>query len=115
MYSRPRYARYSSDFSVPENYSGNAFRDIEEENVGVSEERSDVAADEASYVEAPAEAVISTVAEGKKDYGFHFDVGKIFGGIGFEELLIIGLILLMAGGDDNNDIIVFLALLLFIK
>ena len=46
---------------------------------------------------------------------FGFNVGKLFsGGIGVEELLIIGLILLIAQSENNEDIIVLLALLLFI-
>jgi len=49
------------------------------------------------------------------ELNFGFNLGKIFGGgIGFEELLIIGLIFLIAQSEGNEDIIVLLVLLFFI-
>ena len=47
--------------------------------------------------------------------GFSFDLGKLFGGIGFEELLIVGIILLLAQNEGNEDIILLLILLFFIN
>ena len=135
--SRPRrtnYDGYSKGFAVPENYSGNAFRESGTERV--YEEKSisvpDTDADEVKEVvevkdTAAAEGVSEPVAKifekeqkrkgsGLFGSGFGFNVGNIFkGGIGFEELLIIGLIFLIAQSDNNDDIIVLLALLLFIN
>ena len=46
---------------------------------------------------------------------FNFNLGKLFsGGLGFEDLLIIGLIFLIAQSEGNEDIIVLLAILFFI-
>ena len=47
--------------------------------------------------------------------GFGFDLGKLFGNFGFEELLIIGLIFLIAQSEGNEDIILLLILLFFIN
>ena len=47
--------------------------------------------------------------------GFGFDLGKLFGGFGFEELLILGLIFLMMQNEGNEDIILLLILLFFIN
>ena len=47
--------------------------------------------------------------------GFGFDLGKLFGNFGFEELLIIGLIFLISQSEGNEDIILLLILLFFIN
>ena len=47
--------------------------------------------------------------------GFGFDLGKLFGNFGFEELLIVGLIFLIAQSEGNEDIILLLILLFFIN
>ena len=121
--SRPRYNRFSSEFNVPENYSGNAFF----EEMPETKTESDVTeeAEEAKNVieetknEGDEAVAVSSVRQKKTLFtpraGFGFDVSKLFGGgIGFEELLILGLILLMAQSEGNEDMIVLLALLLFI-
>ena len=132
--SRPRrmnYNGYQRDFVLPENYAGNAFREnvLEE----MDEEIETVIEDEAENIEMledmpqtpkeyeTVEAVHSCEGESNeckrlpRPRPFGFNVGKLFsGGIGVEELLIIGLILLIAQSENNEDIIVLLALLLFI-
>ncbi len=130
--SRPRkmnYDGYPQGFAVPENYSGNAFRENEEEVVDYTteevpslEEEVFGEAQEITVNEEIAEPVGKIFDEKPKSKGgllsrsgFGFNIGKLFGGgIGFEELLIIGLIFLIAQNDNNEDIIVLLALLLFI-
>ncbi len=52
--------------------------------------------------------------------GFRLDLGRFFNrskglGIGFEELLIIGLILLLSQSETKDDLIFLLLLLLFIQ
>ena len=47
--------------------------------------------------------------------GFGRDLGKLFGGFGFEELLILGLIFLMMQNEGNEDIILLLILLFFVN
>ena len=129
--SRPRkinYDGYPQGFAVPENYSGNAFRDSEvesdytEQGQIFPEEEGVIEVQEAIEEEEIAEPV-GKVFEEKPHCkggllsrsGFGFNIGNLFGGkIGFEELLIIGLIFLIAQNDNNEDIIVLLALLLFI-
>lgn len=124
--SKPRYNRFTSEFSVPENYSGSAFREIEEEKVLPSESReSNTDEDIEVYEEEKLEETVECSKKEesspppKKSFlpaGFGFDIGKLFrGGFGFEELLIIGLILLVAQSDESSDIILFLVLLLFIQ
>lgn len=121
---RTNYEGYPQDFMVPENYSGNAFRE------GVGEAPYEI--DEVSFFEEAKEPIEEEKQQqidlpvGKADEdehknsqtpcrtGFGFNLGKLFGSIGFEELLIIGLILLIAQKENNEDIIVLLALLLFV-
>ena len=131
--SRPRkmnYDGYPQGFAVPENYSGNAFREngevdyTNEETMPFEEEELTEArgAEAETAEEEIAEAVGKIFEEKPKNNGtllsrsgFGFNIGKLFGGgIGFEELLIIGLIFLIAQSENNEDIIVLLALLLFI-
>ncbi len=112
--SRPRYDRFSNPVNLPENYSGNAFSIGQKESVPEVDE-------EVEPKDIPSE---SEIREEKKEEipvlpraeRFKLDVGRLFhGGIGVEELLIIGLILLIAQSENNDDIILLLALLLFIK
>ena len=133
---RTNYDGYSRDFVLPENYSGNAFRedsaddvkvDAESESVIESLVENDEGAEEPfERAEDVSEESVNTM--GKCDIplhnqrkpfssklGFGFNVGKLFGGsFGVEELLLIGLILLISQNDNNEDIIALLVLLLFI-
>ena len=130
--SRPRkinYDGYPEGFAVPENYSGNAFREnVPEPDYPTEEPLHDAFVEEvvdeqvAGTAEEAAQPVAKIVEEKQKRggslfsrSGFGFNIGNLFGGsIGFEELLIIGLIFLIAQSENNEDIIVLLALLLFI-
>ena len=130
--SRPRkmsYESYPDGFTVPENYSGNAFREsIAETDYPIEESPSDTVVEEV-VKEQVADVAQEAVEPAAKIFeekhkrggslfsrsGFGFNIGNLFGGgIGFEELLIIGLIFLIAQSENNEDIIVLLALLLFI-
>ena len=126
MYSRYPNYRFSSGVKIPDNYSGNAFKQTESE-AETSFEAVDAvetaeAKDESALVSAVADTedsaeALPTSAPPRRPLfgGFKFNVGRIFsGGIGFEELLIIGLILLIAQSDTDDDMILLLALLLFI-
>ena len=123
--SRPRYSRYTSQINVPENYSGNAFRGVGEDSevIEVKAEERDEATeqelledDHSSADRATDSIAVHKKASDSKGEPFGLDIGRLFkGGIGFEELLIVGLILLMAQGEENDDIVLLLALLLFIK
>ena len=119
--SRPRVSRFTSEFEVPQNYSGNAFR--EETPTDVSHEIFDDSAAEedksaAESVETLSRDVHETPEKKKGLFGgagFGFDIGRLFsGGIGYEELLILGLILLVAQCEESEDILLLLVLLLFV-
>ena len=122
--SRPRrtnYEGYSTGIFVPENYSGNAFRErdrgaLDEQVESVSETCKEQ--EKREECERATEPCVRCEEEEKCEprrpsrIGFGFNTSKLFrGGIGFEELLIIGLILLIASSENNDDIIVLLALL----
>ena len=126
--SRPRrmsYEGFGESIAVPENYSGSAFREpplsagtvpsMDEEALDVEDSSAEEKIEEAEAIEAglslgeKCEKKLSSFGSG---FGFRFP--RIFGEIGFEELLIIGLIFLIAQSENNEDIIVLLALLLFI-
>ena len=122
MYSRYPNYRFSGGVRIPENYSGNAFGTIEEtDDRSVPEQREETPeAEEVSAKEVRADLRTSVEASETKRPrprfpSFGFSTGRLFsGGIGFEELLIIGLILLIAQGGADDDIILLLALLLFV-
>jgi hypothetical protein len=104
---------------VPENYSGNTFREPTEAkqedpsdavDLPTSEEKSDDKAEQNDSCAALIEPRLP-----------RFRIGSLFGkdrGIGTEELLILALILLLSDTDDSDgfdDLILFLVLLFFIK
>lgn len=112
MYARPSGYRYPNQpLKVPNNYSGNAFREKENEESG-SEAQS-----QPSLPAEPIEETSETSLLSKRGFGLR--LGSLFGkggGIGTEELLILALILLLADGADGfDDLILFLLLLFFIK
>ena len=125
MYSRYPNYRFSGGVKIPNNYSGNAFKPTESEAeeprgaIEVAETELNDESEPTLAVETPedsAEAVAASAHPRRPLFGgLKFNVGRIFsGGIGFEELLIIGLILLIAQSDTDDDIILLLALLLFV-
>jgi hypothetical protein len=46
-------------------------------------------------------------------FGGHSRIDSWLHGIGFEELLLLGLILLLAGSEESSDVVLWLVLLLF--
>lgn len=123
MYARQGpQGRFPRGIHIPQNYSGNAFRSSEKEehdtkdsNETEEEIKEDIALKEDTEpkeASAPAGQLI-------RSPGFKLDLGRFFhserGGIGFEELLIIGLIFLISQGESSDDLIFLLLLLLFIK
>ena len=128
MYARQGpQGRFPRNLHIPQNYSGNAFRKEEK----ITEDSAELPEEEAiAAVVEPAPAEDAQQAP-KKDGeipagrlfpspGFRLDLGRFFKGergfgIGFEELLIIGLILLVAQGDAKDDLIFLLLLLLFVQ
>ncbi len=117
MYVRPQNYRYPSGVRLPENYSGNTFREPmeePEEEAPVSEQSESNEAP--PQREAPKEA--QETASLLSPSGFRLRLNSLFGGngkIGTEELLIIAIILLLSDSDGNDDLILFLILLFFIK
>lgn len=130
MYSRYPNYRFAGGVRVPENYSGNAFKaaEIKEDppaakaeyaaaHLGevdatqesrAGEKLEQARAADASGAELPA-------LKGFKAPALKFNVGKLFSGnVGFEELLIIGLILLMSQSESDDGIILLLIILLFV-
>ena len=117
MYVRPPSYRYQAPMRVPENYSGNTFR--EEPEVAppepVAEPEHAVETLEITSEESAAKPALLS------QKGFSLRLGSLFGrdrGIGTEELLILALILLLSDtgdGEGFDDLILFLILLFFIK
>ena len=129
------------NLNVPDNYSGNAFRegffaedeigdgDIQkapelekDDNSSGTNDSEDVPASSHKSVtherdqisprkDSPLSSLISALAPPK----IHHDKGGFLGDLGFEELLIIGLALLLAQSDSDDDILILLLILLFYK
>ncbi|MBO5682376.1 MAG: hypothetical protein J6S10_00195 [Clostridia bacterium] len=124
------YARYPNyrfgGIKIPENYSGNAFRDETEERLADSpaskeEEVSPAQKDTQPEASAPlgesTPTALSHSSERRRSapFGFNFDLGRLFsGGFGFEELLILAVILLVSQNEAQRDLVLLLAILLFV-
>ncbi len=135
MYARqPSEVRLPRNVRIPRNYSGNAFRQEEEpvspsaaaEAILEPSERPDIEVEPVENLmleeeNAPSEKTTPTAPAGKllSSPGFRLDLGRFLnrekGGIGLEELLIIGLIFLLSQNETKDDLIFLLLLLLFIQ
>ena len=120
------YARQNSDsrpqknINIPLNYSGNAFfrsHDTEAAPPPPSEPTEEINAEvscESSEVKT-SELPVFCEKEGKDSGGLFGLLGGGSRGIGFEELLILGLIFLISQNDSRDDLSLLLLLLLFVK
>ncbi len=143
MYTRSPQGRFPRDMRVPKNYAGNAFRppfsvqekqepifidDTANEYDGIQEQQKSPQETENVLTEDlthdKEDEKKAEKSDSKKTGLFSFPkfnigLGKFFshGGIniGFEELLILGLILLIASEGKGDDLILLLILLLFIQ
>ena len=120
MYSRYPNYRFSGGVKIPDNYSGNAFKQIQTEPRAEEISAAEVSQEsepeiETARTEESDRAVPSAVPSHRPLLGgLKFNFGRIFsGGIGFEEILIIGMILLLMQDNSDDDIILLLLLILF--
>ena len=126
MYTRIPSGRYPRGMRVPENYGGNAFRPLpngmpdeaEPPQAPVTEISEQAPANNdlpLSTPDAPSEAPSeSHVPAGRFSLGLPF-LHRDGMGIGFEELLLVGLIFLVAQEGKNDDLVWLLLLLLLIQ
>lgn len=113
--------RYSNGIRIPSNYSGNAFRETNGTPPPVpAEDAAEESFDEntdATEASAPRREEGTDRAQALPV--FNSGVGGLFkkggGGIGLEELLILGLILLISQNDTKDDLAFLLMILLFIQ
>ena len=131
MYARqPPDGRFPRPVRVPRNYSGNAFRQEEEgpppdpvfEETPTEELPPEPSPMRREGEATPAPEASADTAVGKlfPSPGFRLDLGRFLnrgkgGGIGFEELLIIGLIFLVSQSETRDDLVFLLLLLLFVQ
>lgn len=143
MYTRSGQGRFPRDLRVPKNYAGNAFRPPlsekdQAEPIFIDESFEEPAVEkQASPSEETQETLVKETTDSNKAHDkaeekseakqtglfsfpkFDIGLGKLFshGGIniGFEELLLLGLILLIASEGKGDDLILLLILLLFIQ
>lgn len=143
MYTRSGQGRFPRDLRVPKNYAGNAFRPPlsekdQAEPIFIDESfEKPVAEKQASPSEETQETLVKETTDSSEAHDkaeekseakqtglfsfpkFDIGLGKLFshGGIniGFEELLLLGLILLIASEGKGDDLILLLILLLFIQ
>ena len=101
MYSRRDFGERS--LHVPRNYSGNAFRESAppaEPPIAVNEELPAIKEESLPPTEVTQASTRSFLGDG---------------GIGSEELLLLGLILLLSQSEKRDDLFLWIALLLFIR
>ena len=123
MYSRQNAdSRTSRGIRIPSNYGGSAFsadsvQDTPAADNGVPPQNTD--AIEANARSEPVEQNPETDknADSVVPSGLSrlFGKGVSSGGIGFEELLILGLVFLISQNDTKDDLAFLLLLLLFIR
>lgn len=111
MYVRPQGNIPPRPLQLPRNYSGNAFREIEEEENEKTQEDSDDTQTPTAVSTEPTEdteallkrEAAATSARPQKNP------------LGSEELLLLALAFLLSDSDMGDDLVLFLILLLFIK
>lgn len=126
MYTRPTSGRFPRGMRIPDNYGGSAFSSAvveeqkpdDEKDVPVAETIA-VSPKEVPPHEDKATPEISDASAAP--VGFRFGLGRLFshspmrGGIGTEELLLLGVILLISQEGGNNDLVLLLVFLLLIQ
>ena len=115
MYTRPHNTRFASAVRIPAHYSGNAFAADDEPavpNPQASEAPPQTYAPPAPKAESDSSTETSIRPQTPK-FGLSLR-GLFSGGIGSEELLILGMILLLLGNEGTDDLVLLLLLLLFI-
>lgn len=118
------YVRQSADgrrqrgLNIPANYSGSAFSSISEQpeqSEPPANDSSEIADTQNTDAEVKT-AALPLPAQGKEtEAGLFRLFGSGTGGIGFEELLILGLVFLISQNDVKDDLAFLLLLLLFVK
>lgn len=118
MYARqPSENRYSRNMNIPSNYSGNAFRqDTPTEEIEAPEEVGEIDAPQ-NIQPLPSDETLPAYKAESSDTaaGIGRLLGRGGGGIGLEELLIIGIVILLSQGEVKDDLAFLLLLLLFIQ
>ena len=114
MYTRPTNTRFPSHVRVPAHYSGNAFpppdSDPPQYPPIIAQESEQAKASQEPDPQSAAPAGLLRLPK------LHPDIKSLFsGGIGTEELLLLGMILLLLGNEGSEDIILLLILLFFIR
>ncbi len=108
MYARQMPdGRYRGGVSIPKNYSGNAFREPSMTSEDIDDTPIEEAVKEEVQKAAPAIASVPS----------HSPLQNLMrgGGIGLEELLILGLVFLISQNDTKDDLTFLLLMLLFIQ
>ena len=111
MYSRQSTPR-QQPWQIPKNYSGSAFSQLPSDNPEQEPDR------ERPTDPCASDPVHACTDRSESKKGLPFGPSHKSGGIGFEELLILGLVLLISQSDEsegNNDLAFLLLLLLFIQ
>ena len=123
MYARS-FEKDRRPIQIPEHYSGSLFADRHAQN------RSERVPPSVQETQPPFRAEVPPPSgakeERKSEHSEHGlpsaeiqetvqkVVGKLCGGLGFDRLLILGLMLLLSGVDGGSELILWLALLLFV-
>lgn len=116
MYARqPPYNKSNRDINIPGNYSGNAFREINRPyDANEKEERDSYKKEEFESTDTESESKGEEKQESVSASSRGL-ISRAGGGIGFEELLILGLVFLISQNDSKDDLAFLLLLLLFIQ
>ena len=110
MYVKQQGYRYPGDIRPPQNYSGNTFRQLpDNEPLSSGEDVSPTPTPEPPH--DPEPDTVSALL--RKDDCVHPESPAK--GIGSEELLILALILLLSDSEMGDKLLIFLVLLFFIK
>ncbi len=118
MYFRPESQDREAPYRIPENYSGNAFSEAEAPTAALAPadeppaEKDETPTDRQTPQSHPAAPTLLSSLLPPKPRGIR---GGLFGDLGSEELLILGILLLLSQNQSDDDIVLLLLLLLFYK
>lgn len=124
VYSRMKSGRggFPENFTVPRNYSGSAFFDDRVPYEPPREKESDMALMSSKDIEDTSDIGEETAPENAENESAALPQKSekrakehILSNLGFEDLLIIGIILILSGSEADDDILLMLSLILAYK
>ena len=115
MYSRQGDVRHTNRVNIPANYGGSFFAPSADVGLPSPEEKPEETPAASSESQETLTPVGAAPTKEEHPTGLFGLFGKGNGGVGYEELLILGLALLISRNEAKDDLAFLLLLLLFVN